>query len=104
MIQHAFPGLAYTTIMTTVDRLFRKGLLRRHRDGRAFAYAVRYTRDELLSELTSRQISEALGASQRSAVILSTLVRAVGSADAALLDELQALVQAERRRLKADEP
>jgi len=97
-LQDACPGLAYNTIMTTLDRLYRKQLLLRRRDGRAFAYEPRCTRDELLSELVSGHVSETLGASQRSSMILSTLVRAVCETDAALLDQLEALVQQERRR------
>jgi len=99
-LQRACPGLAYTTIMTTLDRLYRKRLLLRHREGRAFAYAPRCTRDELLSELVSGHVTNLLGTSQRSSVILSTLVRAVRDTDAALLNELDALIQAERVRLK----
>lgn len=95
----ACPGLAYTTIMTTLDRLYRKRLLLRHAHGRAFSYQPRCSRDELLSELISGQVAGLLGASERSGVILSTLVRAVRDTDAALLDELDALVQSERSRL-----
>jgi predicted transcriptional regulator len=97
-LQGACPGLAYNTIMTTLDRLYRKQLLLRRRDGRAFAYEPRCTRDELLSELVSGHVSETLGTSQRSSVILSTLVRAVCETDSALLDQLDALVQEERRK------
>ena len=100
-IRHALPELAYTTIMTTLDRLYRKGLLRRDKDGRAFAYAPRYTRAELLGELISAHVADLLGA-EEGAVLLSTLVRAVGRTDAALLDELDALVQAERLRLRME--
>lgn len=99
-IQVAFPDLAYTTVMTTLDRLYRKGLLLRHKYGRAFAYQPRCARDELLSELISGHVSDLLQASDESTVILSTLVRAVGRTDATLLDELDSLVQAERSRLK----
>ena len=101
-LQRACAGLAYTTIMTTVDRLYRKRLLLRHRAGRAFSYEPRCSRDELLSELVSGHVSELLGASESSSVILSTLVRAVRDTDAALLDELEALVQAERRARRGD--
>jgi predicted transcriptional regulator len=99
-LQQACPALAYTTIMTTLDRLYRKRLLLRHRDGRAFAYRPRCSRDELLSELVSGQVTRLLGASAESHVVLSTLVRAVRDADASLLDELEALVQAERSQLR----
>src|ERR1700733_1056037 len=33
-------GLAYTTVMTTLDRLFRKGLLHREKQSRAFIYSA----------------------------------------------------------------
>jgi predicted transcriptional regulator len=95
-----FPDRAYTTIMTTLDRLYRKGLLLRHKQGRAFAYEPQCGRDELLSELVSGHVMDLLGGSAKSAVVLSTLVRAVRRRDAALLEELDALVQAERARLK----
>jgi predicted transcriptional regulator len=37
--------LAYTTIMTVLDRLVRKGLLARRKVGRSFAYVPQATRD-----------------------------------------------------------
>lgn len=100
----AFPELAYTTLMTTLDRLYRKGLLNRLRRGRAFAYEPRCSREQLLSEQVSGQVADLLAASGGNSAILSTLVHCVGRQDAALLDELEALVQAERARLhKVDE-
>lgn len=99
-----FPELAYTTLMTTLDRLYRKGWLIRRQRGRAFAYEPRCSREQLLSELVSGQVTDLLAASGASTAILSTLVHCVGRQDAALLDELDALVQAERTRLQmADE-
>ena len=103
-VHRAFPELAYTTLMTTLDRLFRKGLLIRERRGRAFAYEPRCSRDELLSRRISGQVLDLLGGSDARTALLSTLVRAVARTDAALLDELDALVQAERTRLKAEDP
>jgi predicted transcriptional regulator len=102
-VHQAFPELAYTTLMTTLDRLYRKGVLVRRRRGRAFAYEPRCSRDELLSELVSGHVTDLLAASDASTAILSTLVHAVGRRDAALLDELDALVQAERARLKMED-
>ena len=98
-VQAALPELAYTTIMTTLDRLYRKGLLLRHKDRRAFVYQPRWTRDELLCEAVSRHLTHLLAASQESTMFLSGLVRVVGGTDAALLEELDALLQAERLRL-----
>ena len=99
-VHASFPQLAYTTLMTTLDRLYRKGVLRRCRLGRAFGYEPRCTRDEWLGQRMSGQVIDLLGACRDSSMLLSTLVQAVGHADAELLDELEALVHAERQRLR----
>lgn len=53
------PGrqLAYTTVMTTLQRLARKGLVRQDTEVRAHKFSAIATRDELFAEL----MSEALG-------------------------------------------
>ncbi len=100
----AFPDLAYTTLMTTLDRLYRKGVVLRHPHGRAFVYEPRCSREQMLSERASNQFADLLAATDGRSAILSTLVSCVGRQDTALLDELEALVRAERTRLKgADE-
>src|SRR5436190_20635946 len=38
--------VAYTTLMTTLDRLYKKKLLVRRKDGRAFLYSAVVSRDE----------------------------------------------------------
>src|SRR6184192_3247836 len=38
--------IAYTTLMTTLDRLFKKRLLDRRKDGRAFLYTPAVSREE----------------------------------------------------------
>ena len=99
-MQPSFPRLAYTTIMTTLDRLYRKGVLRRFRLGRAFGYEPLCSRDELFGQMVSGRVAELFAACGDSTVLLSTLVEAVGHEDAELLDELEALVRAERARLR----
>ena len=78
-LQPSFPEIAYTTLMTTLDRLHRKGLLERMMDGRAFAYRPRLTRAE---------------------TVLSYLVEEVGSLDADALDALSRLISERRRALE----
>ena len=97
----SFPGAAYTTLMTTLDRLFKKGLLDRSRRARAFLYAPRFTRERLERHLAAGAIARLLGAApSRGAArpILSTFVEAVGRRDTLLLDELEDLIRAERHR------
>lgn len=43
--------LAYTTVMTVLDRLAKKGLVSRARDGRAYLYAPGQSRDQLVAEV-----------------------------------------------------
>ncbi len=99
----AFPELAYTTLMTTLDRLYRKGVVLRHKRGRAFVYEPRCSREQMLNERASNQFADLLAATDARSAILSTLVSCVGREDTALLDELEALVRAERSRLKASD-
>ena len=51
--------LAYTTVMTVLDRLGTKQMVRRDRDGRAFHYAPALTRDAATSELLHAALDEA---------------------------------------------
>ncbi len=90
---------AYTTLMTTLDRLYKKGLLERTKDGRAFLYAPRVSREQLQRGLLTRVLDELLGRGTESArPVLSTLVEAVSQHDRQLLDELERIVADERRR------
>ncbi len=94
---------AYPTIMTTMDRLFKKRILDRAPEGRAFRYRARYSPEEF-ERVTAMQGLRQLLASQHARLHLSFLVEAVGSQDEKLLDELQALVERQRLELKKGEP
>ena len=98
-LQAELPGPADKTLMTTLDRLYRKGVLARAKDGRAFRYSPRYSPQALLKEVVRRTFARLLGRN-RSAMrpVLSTLVDAVTEQDADALDELERLVR-ERRML-----
>lgn len=96
--------LAYTTIMSTLDRLFKKGFLDRRKEGRAFFYTSRFTLSELERSLTEDVMDSLLnvGTSQIEPV-LSCIVDAVSDHDRDLLDELARLVQAKQLELKGKE-
>ena len=101
-LQPDFPGVAYTTLMTTMDRLFRKGTLVRHKTGRAFFYRPKATQQQLISEVAGSTFATLLpidAATMRP--ILSMFVDTIGERDQKLLDELEALVRARREELKA---
>ena len=98
----SFPRLAYTTLMTTLDRLHTKGVLQRTKVGRAYAYEPRFERSELEVQLAARSVEELLGAARgRTALepVLSCFVDAVSDRDRLLLDDLERLLREKRARL-----
>ena len=100
-----FPGVAYTTLMTTLDRLYKKGVLSRQKTGRAFLYAPVASREGLEQVLAAEALDAILGSFEsRTSIrpILSTFVEAVSRRDELFLDELEELVRA--RRSESIEP
>ena len=92
-----FPAAAYTTLMTTMERLHKKGVLDREKSGRAFIYQPVSTRAELESGLITRAIQPLLS-SDSARPVLSCFVDEVSRHDERLLDELERLVQEKRRQ------
>jgi predicted transcriptional regulator len=103
LIDDACQDLAYTTVMTTLDRLFKKNLLSREAEGRAFRYAPRFTREELHREVAGEAFRQLLDASPASSLPLSYLVEILTERDAQLLDDLRQVVEAKRRELRKSE-
>ena len=96
-------NLAYTTVMTTLDRLYKKQLLNRVVEGRAFRYSPRYTQEELEKAAVGETIRQLLGSGETASLPLSYLVEAVSQHDARLLDDLQRLLDEKRRELRSKE-
>jgi predicted transcriptional regulator len=94
--------LAYTTVMTTLDRLYKKQLLNRSAEGRAFRYSPRYTEEELEKAAVGQAIRQLLGSGAATSLPLSYLVEAVSEHDARLLDDLQRLLDQKRRALRGE--
>jgi predicted transcriptional regulator len=91
-------SVAYTTVMTTMDRLFKKRLLGRRKVGRAFVYHAVATREELEGAVASELMQSLLqGHDGEPLPLLSSLVDAVSERDRALLDELERLIREKRR-------
>lgn len=93
-------SFAYTTVMTTMDRLYKKGLLARRKAGRAFVYSATATREELEGAVAAQLVESLLQPDGREPLpILSSLVDAVSERDRALLDELERLIRLKRRQI-----
>jgi BlaI family transcriptional regulator, penicillinase repressor len=99
LVEGDYRDLAYTTVMTTLDRLFKKGLLRRSEEGRAFRYVPQFSREEMHREAASNAFRQLLDASPASSLPLSFLVEILGERDQQLLDDLRKLVDRKRREL-----
>lgn len=92
--------LAYTTVMTTLDRLFKKGLLNRRKSERAYLYSARFTRQEWEQRRAGELLAGFLaGPKPSSDLLISCLVEAVGDHDHALLDELERKIKIKRKEL-----
>jgi predicted transcriptional regulator len=101
-----FPGVAYTTLMTTLDRLHKKGVLARRRSGRAFLYEPVSSRGQLEASLAARTLDALVASFSSPAAIrplLTSFVDTVSRRDELALDELEKALRARRRALRRGE-
>jgi predicted transcriptional regulator len=87
--------LAYTTVMTTLDRLYRKALLARTKDGNAFIYTPAITRDVYHRRVAEHALAGLL--SRSSEPVLAGFVDAAAAVDEENLRRLEKLIAARRR-------
>ena len=92
--------LAYTTVMTTLDRLYKKGLLNRKKVDRAFFYRARFTQEEIDRQRAQEFMAPFLenGGEMRS-VLVSCLIDSASQNDDAILVELERRIQLKREEL-----
>ncbi|TAN21931.1 MAG: BlaI/MecI/CopY family transcriptional regulator [Acidobacteria bacterium] len=102
MVERLPQALAYTTVMTTLDRLYKKGLLERRKHQRAFVYSARVSHAQWLRRQAGEFLAGFFGGSvpERTAV-LSCLLEAVEAYDAELLEELNRQIREKQRQLTA---
>jgi predicted transcriptional regulator len=92
--------IAYTTVMTTMDRLYKKGLLTRRKVGRAFVYQAAASRAEIEDAVAVELVQSLLQRDGEPLPVLSSLVDAVSDRDRALLADLERLIREKRRALQ----
>ena len=83
--------IAYTTVMSTLDNLFRKGFLDRERDGRAYRYRPVVSRAQYRAGL----MQQALGRGDDHEAVLTHFVGQLGDQE---LRQLRAAVRRAERR------
>jgi predicted transcriptional regulator len=87
---------AYTTIMTTMDRLFKKRLLRRKKDGNAFIYEPAMDRAEYQKRVVEAALAPLL--EPGAAPVLAAFVEVAADLDEKHLAQLERLIASHRRR------
>jgi predicted transcriptional regulator len=103
LLESGYGDLAYTTVMTTLDRLFKKNVLTRQAEGRAFRYSPRLSREQLHREIVGDAFRQLLDASPAPELPLSYFVEILSERDAQLLDDLKQAVESKRRELRGKE-
>lgn len=79
------PGLAYTTVMTTLSRLAVKGALQRELDGRAYRYSFAGEPEQAPAALAAHRMRKLLEGREDRAGILTRFVEDLNEEDAAVL-------------------
>ncbi len=87
---------AYTTIMTTMDRLHTKKLLRRKKDGNAFLYEPAMDRAEYQRRVVEAALTPLL--EQGAAPVLAAFVEVAADLDEEHLAQLERLIASHKRR------
>jgi len=91
-LRHERP-IAYTTVMSTMDNLHRKGWLAREKDGKAYRYTATASREQY----SARLMREALDGGGDTEAVLSHFVAQMGGAES---EALRTVVQ----RLRGGRP
>ncbi len=81
-------GLAYTTVMTTLARLYTKGALDRARSGRAFTYALTGSPSDVDASLAAHRMRVVLEAGDDRAGVLARFVADLSPRDEQMLTDL----------------
>lgn len=87
-------GISVNTIQSTMERLFKKGLLQREKVSHAYVYTSSASREKLMAEMIDNVVDKLSGGSTEA--MLSTFVDLADRVEEDTLDRLEELI-AERR-------
>ena len=88
--------LAYTTVMTTLDRLYKKGLLAREKVGLAFVYRPAIDREEYRRRVVEAAVAPLL--EHGTGAVLAAFVDVAADISEDNLRHLEQLIAAKRKR------
>ena len=88
------PALAYTTVLTVLDRLHDKGLVVREKQGKAFHYAASMSREAWFGQRAAQALADASPGGNEA--VLMAFLDSTERADPKLLEKLSQLIAARR--------
>ena len=88
------PALAYTTVLTVLDRLYAKGLVAREKEGQAFRYWPRISRQEWFGARAAHVLTQAELPPDRA--VLMAFLDSAEQAEPGLLERLSELIDQRR--------
>lgn len=91
---------AYTTVMTTLDRLFRKKLLKRTKDGTAYVYRAAMSRDDYHRAVVEEAVGGLL--EEAAAPVMAAFVDTAAKGGDDNLRELEKLIADYRKRTSCE--
>lgn len=94
MLERLGGTLAYTTVMTVLDRLHGKGQVIRRKEGMAWRYRAAEAREAVLGQKAAALLTDARG--EPEPLLMAFLDRA-DATDPGVLDELERLIQKRRQ-------
>jgi predicted transcriptional regulator len=92
VIDYLGGALNYKTTMTVLNRLTEKGILKRHKSGRAFIYTATASRDDLLAGVFD-QIVRGMFTPEFRSIALAQLVETAETLDPQILDDISHLIR-----------
>jgi predicted transcriptional regulator len=101
VIDHLGGDLNYKTAMTVLNRLaVKKGVLNRHKSGRAFIYTPAVSREDLLADIFDRMMRSMLNNEVRQ-IAVAQMIETAESVDPPILDDLNRLIQQRKEDAKS---
>jgi predicted transcriptional regulator len=98
LLERSDHSLAYTTVMTTMDRLWKKGVLQRATQGKAYVYWASLSREEFHRQVAAQVLDSLMP--EVTEPLLASFVDYTAQSDPSYLDRLEQLIRSKREELE----
>ena len=98
IVDHLSTDHAYTTIMTTCDRLSKKGVLKREKCGKSYVYMPSVTQEEMDVKSTCRVLNSVIGSLTEP--VMANFLEMLENSDSNKLDMLERMIKERKQNAK----